>query len=289
MRYKLLLLLLICFSANAQKSKEYVGALKLNDSTAIPYRIIFEEKKGKLFGYSITDFGGDHETKSNIVGSFDSDKKLISFYEKGIVYTKSSFVKNDFCYVHVEPTKFKLGKTKSIKANFFGKFSDGSKCIDGELYLNALERVQKILNKVTKKVNKSKRVDDSLKTQFNNIKVMDSIQLNILRKSQTTSYFTKKKKIELVFYDGGRIDNDIITVMKNDSIVLKEFQISDHPKIINVLLDKGTTNISIIANSIGTIGENTTVVEIRDGINNIKAMTNLAKGDKTNINFILKK
>lgn len=274
------------FMLFAQESMEYIGAIKLNDTTAITYRLVFEENSGKISGYSLTDFNGEHETKSLIEGTYDEENKLLSFHETNIVYTKSSFVKNDFCFINFLPVKFKLGKTKSFKGDFLGKFKDGVKCIDGELYLNAVERIEKYVNKFSKKVNKSRKISDSLKQEFNNVKILDSIKLNILKKSQTTSYFTTNNSVKLRLYDGGQIDEDIVSVYVDQKILLYKFEISEKEKIIDIPLKNKETHITIQANSIGNIGENTAMVEVEDGINNIQAMTNLQLDEKTHIVII---
>ena len=86
---------LVSFSQNKH---EYVGGVKLSDTILISYKIKFTESDGEVKGYSITDIGGEHETKSNIFGEYDVDNKVLSFRETGIVYTKSTVSQNDFCF-----------------------------------------------------------------------------------------------------------------------------------------------------------------------------------------------
>jgi hypothetical protein len=282
-----LILFLVSGSIFGQSSEEYVGALKLNDSTAIPYKIIFEENDGEISGYSITDFSGDHETKSNIKGTYDSNEKMLSFYETGIVYTKSTFVENDFCFIHLEPTKFKLGRTNSLKTNFLGKFSDGTKCIDGEIYLNEIERIEKAVAKLSKKVNKSRRVNDSLKESFNKVSIMDSLRLNVLKKEQTTTFFTKENSVQLSVFDGEVMDDDIITIIVDKKFLLKSHVSTSEKKVFTINLDNDVTNIKFISESIGSLGLNTTMLELTDAEKNkIEAITELNKGEMTEINVV---
>lgn len=276
------------FSAFGQNSNEYIGAIKLNDSTALTYKIEFEENNGKISGYSVTDFGGEHETKSSIKGTYNDKDNMLSFYETGIVYTKSIFVKNDFCFIHFQPTSFKLGKTKSFKGTFLGKFNDGVECINGEIFLNAIEKIEKLESKLTKKVNNSKKVSDSLKAQYNNVKIMDSINLNILKKDQVTSIFTKSKSVKFYIYDGGKIDNDVITIQKDGKVILFKHQISEKKELIEVPVTANTTRITIIAESTGTIGTTTAIIEVKDDSNDIKTLTSLNKGEKTEIDILKK-
>ncbi len=287
-RFTFIFLLFTSFSFS-QKTYEYLGLAKLNDTTALTYRIVFEENDGQISGYSLTDFGGDHETKSNLSGTYDNDKKRISFKESGIIYTKSSFVKNDFCFINVESVKFRLGRSKSLIGPFLGRFKDGTKCIDGEVYLQAVERVEKFVNKLSKKVDKSKVVDAELKSQFQSMNIMDSLRLNILKPSQVTSFFTKDKTVKLKLFDGAKIDNDITTVYVNEKVILEAHKSTHDIKELIIPVTAEVTEIRLVSNSVGTLGLNTTIVEIVDSKNEITAMTNLDKGDTTTINIIRSK
>ena len=150
---RILFIFLISLKLSAQASSEYIGAIKLNDSAIITYKVKFDINYDKVEGYSITDFGGAHETKSKLKGSYNPSTRELSFNEYDIVYTKSDVIHDDFCFVHFEPTYFKPGKTKYFKGAFKGLFTDGEECISGELFLNSAENVEKRMDKMTKKKN----------------------------------------------------------------------------------------------------------------------------------------
>jgi hypothetical protein len=279
-------ILCLCQSIFAQESNEYLGGIKLNDTSLIPYKIKFVEKNGKIEGYSLTDFGGEHETKSVIIGKYDAAENLLSFQETKIIYTKSTISQDDFCNVYFQPSKFRLGKTKSFKGPFKGKFSDGEECINGEIYLNSKENIDKQMERVNAKVERSKKINDSIKDELRNMKIMDSVNLNVLKKDQITSVFTSSKKIKFLIYDGGKIDKDIITVLKDGKIILLNHEISEKREVIEFQLVSKKTTLTIIANSVGSIGTNTTVIEIIDDANNIKTLTSLKKDEKTSIDIL---
>lgn len=288
LRYRLLLLFAFSFFniCLSQEDYEYVGGVKLNDSTVISYKIIFKEKAGKVNGYSVTDLRGEHETKSNIVGEYDDKKKELSFRETGIVYTKSPISQDDFCFLNVNVENFVFGRTKNIKANFVGLFSDNTECINGEIMLNALDKVEKRINKVVKKISDSKKIPDSIKQKVNLIKMMDSLNMNILRKNQTLSVFSKADKIDLIIYDGGKDDGDKITILANGKVLVNQYEADGNKKIISIDLINKKTSIVIKANNEGSIAPNTIVVEIDDNNNYIKALSNLKKGETTQIDVL---
>lgn len=281
-----IIILLINNRLFSQDSGEYVGALKLNDSSIITYRINFKINGSKVEGFSITDFGGEHETKSNLTGYYDEVKKKLSFHEVGIIYTKSVVTQRDFCFVYFQPVDYKIGKTKYFKGEFKSMFSDGEKCIDGEIYLNSVENINDRMEKIAKRVNKSNRVPDSIKTKFNNLKLMDKVNMNVLKSSKTLSVFTKSKIINLELYDGGQEDGDIVSIKVNGKLVLSNFTVTSQRKTLPIELLQDKTSIVLIAENTGTISTNTAVIEIHDGINNIRALTNLKTGETTQVDIL---
>ena len=285
----LILLFFNNFLGNAQDSGEYVGAIKLNDSSIITYKINLNFNGSKVEGFSITDFGGEHETQSNLVGFYDQSKHKLSFNERGIIYTKSPVTQNDFCFIYFQPIDFKVGKTSYLKGEFKGLFSDGEECISGEIYLNSVENVNKKMAKVSKKINNSNRVPDSVKVKFNNLNLMDKINVNVLKADRTLSVFTKSKAINLELYDGGQEDGDVISISVNGNTVLDNFTVSSQRKILSIELKNDKTSIVLTAKNVGTISTNTAVIEIEDEENNIRALTNLKIGETTQIDILKKK
>ena len=285
---RILFIFLISLKLSAQASSEYIGAIKLNDSAIITYKVKFDINYDKVEGYSITDFGGAHETKSKLKGSYNPSTRELSFNEYDIVYTKSDVIHDDFCFVHFEPTYFKPGKTKYFKGAFKGLFTDGEECISGELFLNSAENVEKRMDKMTKKIDKSKRVPDSIKQKAKDFKFLEKLNMNILKTSEVTSVFSKSKTISLAVYDGGQEDGDVISIKVNGIVVLRRYSISKEIKTIEIPLISKKTVIEVIADGVGTITTNTAVIEIHDGVNKIKAMTNLKKNESTQIHVLLK-
>lgn len=281
-----IIILLISHSFFGQESGEYIGAIKLNDSSIITYRVNFNIKGSKVDGYSITDFGGEHETKSYLIGSYDENKKKLSFYETGIIYTKSIVTQRNFCFINFYPVDYRIGKTKYFKGEFKGLFSDGIECISGEIYLNSVENINDRMEKISKKINKSNRIPDSVKAKANSLKLMDRVNMNVLKASKTLSVFTKSKTINLELYDGGQEDGDVISISVNGKIILDNFTVTAQRKILPIELLSDKTSIVLTAKNVGTISTNTAVIEINDSENNIRALTNLKAGETTQVDIL---
>lgn len=272
-----------------QNYNKYAGFIKLQDTLLIKYKLEFSEDNGTISGFSLTDFGGAHETKSKIVGQYDKESKLLSFKEVEIIYTKSpvSLDAYDFCNVNFEPSKFKLGSDK-LSGDFKGRFSDGTECIDGEIAMSSVEKISNRINKFTSRVQKSKRIADSTKQKVQNLKILDTINLNVLKKGEVTSVIVKSSDVKFLVYDAGQIDDDIVTIKQDGKPILSKYRITDKKKILNVNMNKEKISLTIHSDSEGTIGSNTAIIEIVNGDNTIKTMTNLKKGETTKIDLLQK-
>ncbi len=285
----LLTFLIILFNygcISAQQEQEYFGIVKLNDSSLISYKLNIIENKGAVSGYSVTDIGGDHETKSNITGSYNKKTNILSFREVGIIYTKSEVSDYDFCYIHFEGRLRNIDSKKNISGKFNGQYNDGSTCINGEIALKSIEKIEKRAKRVDKIIQNSKKINDSLKSKVSMVETLDLLKTNILKSNQNLSMFTSSAELKLSIFDAGKVDGDKINVFVNDTILLRNYTVSKKPKHLTIRLNSKLTTIKIRALNVGSISPNTAKVEIIDQKNNISTLTSLKKGEKTSITVI---
>ncbi|MBL4939952.1 MAG: hypothetical protein JKY16_06760 [Lutibacter sp.] len=287
-KYFLFFLFFLCYSGSliAQEKHEYLGVIKLNDSSFISYKLHLIENNGLISGYSVTDIQGEHETKSTITGTYNNKTNQLSFREIGIVYTKSLISDYDFCYIHFNGKIGNINSKKNIAGKFNGQYSDGSTCIDGEIDLKDIRKIEKKAQKIDKIIQKSKRITDEVKSNINLRQTLDSLNMNILKSNQNLSMFSSSTQIKLKIYDAGKVDGDKINLFINDTIVLKNYVVSKKIKKIIIALTSEKTTIKVRAINVGSISPNTTKIEIIDKNNNIKTLTSLKKGEKASITII---
>ncbi len=278
----------LSFISYSQSEHEYFGAIKLNDTSFISYKIVFSENKGFINGFSVTDLGGAHETKSELIGDYDSKDKILSFKEQGIIYTKSPITQDDFCFINFKSEPFILTKSKTLKGDFKGLFSDNTECINGKIEMVLAEKIIKRTEKISKKIMRSKRIDDNIKNKINPIKLLDTLNMNILRKEQILSVFTSSKKVDLIIFDGGKEDGDKIKIIINDKVILDNFEIKNKEKIIPIFINEDKIRVKIVALNNGTISPNTMSVKIRDEEREIDVLSNLKKGESAQIDILKK-
>lgn len=285
----LLFFFLLFFKSFSQSKNtyEFVGGLKLNgsDEQVVSYKITFSEEKGVIKGFSITDLGGEHETKNTIVGTYDKNKNLLFFKEDEIVYTKSSVKKSSFCYVNFNGKMNLKSSNPKIDNKFVGLYKNETKCISGTIQMVGTKKIIKLATKINTKIQKSKKIDSKIKESVNPLKKLDSLNINILKETENLQMFTKDKMIKFEISDPGVEDGDRITIYVSGKIILENYEVSKIKKIVEIPIVSKNTIIEVEAVNEGTMPPNTASVIIRDTNNELKTVTRLTKGKKTTISI----
>lgn len=274
---------------NSQNKYEYFGALKLNgsDKSLITYKIVFSITNSNIEGYSITDLGGENETKNSIKGVYNKKGNQFIFNEDDIIYTKSTYKEESFCFVNFEGKMKSLDNKSKIDGIFRGLYKNNKKCIDGTLVLIGAEKINKLVNKVNNKIQSSKKVDQQTKNKVNPLRMMDSLKVNHLYKNQNLNIFAKSNSVILEIWDNNIEDGDVINLYQNDKLILKNYEVSNIKKKLSVNLE--TTNVfKIEAVSQGYDGPNTTKIAIYDDGRVFELETNLKKDEKNSITILKK-
>lgn len=285
---KLLISLLFITCCYAQEKYEYFGTVKLNgsDKSVITYRLVFSENNGSVKGYSVTDLGGNNETKNAISGSYNKKTKELNFKEDAILYTKSTFTEDMFCFINFAG-KVKLMDTSSkLEGSFKGLYKNQKKCIDGTLMLIGSVKLYKLFDKMNTVIRKSKRIDPVIKDKVNPKNILDSLKVNNLLKDQNLNIFVNSSTLELEIWDAKQEDGDMINVYNNDKLVLSNYVIVNKKKKITVDITTGKNVFKIEAVNEGEMKPNTATIQLTDKERTFELMSNLKKGDKASITII---
>ena len=269
-----------------QNTYEYLGVIKLNDSAFISYKLDFEELDGIINGYSITDTGGPHETKSNIEGIYDEKTNVFSFKELNVVYTKSPLDEFDICLVNFNGELRNLKKNKAFSGNFKGLKEDNTPCIDGMIIMSNAEKVQQRVAKAQKKILKSKVVSQEVKDKVSLKRTLDTLTMSVVKKDESLKVFTKTKNVIVSIYDAGKVDDDRINLYVDGELILENYSILRDKKQIPIEITKQTTVVRVEAIDEGTSAPNTVKVEIKDGPSLITTRTSLKAGETAQLSLI---
>lgn len=263
MNSKLFILLLLLVSSSLYgQTYEYLGLLKLADSSLIPYRLDFKEVDGKISGYSYTDLNGDHETKAAIVGRYDDKENLLEFREVDIIYTKSDIRQLDFCNVYFSGNMRRLNGRSKIDGSFKGYYDDLTSCIDGELVMTAAEKIEKRTDKFQKRVNRMNRIPDSVKQKINMDKMFNRYAKNDLKGGERINIFWKEEYLKLIIWDDGDVDGDQIDLTINGNKILTAYSPVAKKKEMELTLIDPVNTISLKAISLGRKPPNTAKIQL---------------------------
>ena len=279
----LILTIFAFITSVGQENHEFLGVLKLKDTTLISYRLNLELSGNKVSGYSVTSIGGPHETKSYISGTYNASTNLLEFREYGIEYTKSDVDTYDFCFLHFSGKVRNLENQNTIEGNFIGKYEDGVACIDGSLMVKSLERIYKKAKRTDKKIQKLKAIPDSVKSKVSLKNVVDEKRINVLKANERTSIFLKPEKFSIKIYDAGKLDGDRIKLVFNGKVLLSGYEISKEAKTLELPMDKDINEIKVYALNVGKIAPNTAKIEILQGDKTIQLLSNLQENSATTL------
>lgn len=277
-----ILIFLLTFYFGQAQEMNYTGLLKLNDSLMITYEVALSEREGIVKGHSVTDFGGEHETKSLIKGRYNQETNTLSFSEYGIVYTKSPVNTNDFCYVNFVG-KVKDLSSKKIEGDFKGRFEDGTTCINGELVLLNQETINEISKKVDKKIKRKKKLKKYADAGISVKKSMDTLKQSQLKSGEKLSFFSNSKNYNLILDDAGEADGDRVTISLNGKIITRNETISKDPKTIDLTINQYPSTIKISALNSGAIPPNTINIKLQDDEKVLKTLSNLKAGTSSEL------
>ena len=270
------------FSSAQAQDYNFTGLLRLNDSLMISYKVELNEEKGIIKGQSMTDYGGDHETKSLIKGRYNEQTNTLSFSEYGIVYTKSPVDTKDFCYVNFVGKINSLDATK-IDGKFRGKFSDGETCINGELVLVNDKEINKKSQEIDEKIQKKKKLKRYADRGISIKKAMDTISQSQLKSGEQLSFFSKATNFTLSLDDAGEADGDRVTISQNGKVILRNQMIAKEPIELELAIDQYPTTIKISALNSGEISPNTINIQLKDQNKLLKTLSNLKAGESSKL------
>lgn len=274
-------------STNLEKVPfNYLGVIKLNDTAFISYKLAFEVKDNVIEGYSITDAGGPHETKSNITGSYNKDDKELVFNEYDIVYTKSPITELDFCLVYFKGNMRNLEKNKPFSGDFRGLYPDGKSCLDGQIIMSPFAQVEKRAKKADKLIQKSKRFSKQIKENVSATTALDTLSMSVVKTGENLNVFTKTKNVILAIYDAGKVDDDRINLYIDGQLILSNYAIEKNRKEIPITITKEFTVIKVVALNEGTSAPNTVKVEINDGQRMISTRTSLKSNEHAALTLV---
>ena len=100
--------------------------------------------------------------------------------------------------------------------------------------------------------------------------------------------FFKSENIEILIWDNQVDDGDRVNVFQNNVLILKDFEITNKKKKLNITLTQETNIFRIEAINEGDKSPNTASIQLVDKDRVFDLVSVLKKGEKTSITIIKK-
>jgi len=269
------------------QSNEFIGAVLIGRTEAISYHLVFDIlENNKVKGYTITDMNGTNEIKVNIEGNYYPKSKTLKFIEKSIIYDKSNANKDELCLLEVNGKFVKKFGKEIFEGTFKSKF-DSTKvyCDNGKVFLTSPKVIYEVAKKASKHIDPLQTKDslsNIINSKLQDMKTVDKIEemkagkiLNINWQSDTIVFEIWDDKIE---------DGDRISVSVNDKIWNSDLLVTNKAKIISIPAEK-QNNIKVTALTEGSHPPNTVKIYLVDKNKKHLILTNLKKGEVSQINI----
>lgn len=268
---------------------ELLGALILDAETFMSFKIEFSKRGDLIEGYSYTDMGGENETKSYIRGKYNPNTKEITFKESDILYTKSTFLPEEFCFIDFKGKFKENNKKKLLEGDFFGIYNDKDTCATGKLKLVSTRFVEKKLVRLNKKLDKVEKIKKIDSLTRNDLKVevyLKKFSETRIASGEKVSVFVYTDKLKVEIWDYGKEDGDEISLFNNEVQLLKNYTVQKKRKTIYIDLKEKENLLKIITKNAGKLKTNTTKVKLYDYRREYEVIADLEVGMAAFINVV---
>ena len=247
----------------------FIGSASVKGGDAYTYKLQVTDSNGFLKGYSVTDVMGPNETKTNVSGTFNTNKKQIDYRETKLVYTKSNAKRSEFCYIygHLKISE-KQGATL-IKGHFTGYQEDGkTECASGKMMLVCAQDVLSKLLEIAKKdsVDSAASVPHEKEIRHVHEEATPSSSIKKLTSGDTLEIRCSSPTVSIEVWDAKNIDGDVITLQQDDKILLDKYSlVSSHKQVIVDLGTRPSSTLTLTAITEGSEPLNTARIKITSG------------------------
>jgi hypothetical protein len=269
----------------------YVGVQTFESGEFTSYHLDFEFFQDNVQGRAIVDYGGPDETLYYIKGTYKND--ILTFRAPFLVWTKSDLPQRDYCVLRFRESIKNLKTVKAFSGHYTSKRSQGEECSKGLLILSRMFQIEQAAPEEEEIVETSKPLQEQTEVSKPKTSITPKVNTPIsqlrstpIKKDENLNVFVTNKKVILVIYDAGKVDDDRISLTINGEEILTNYSIDSVKKEIEITLEKGKSVIEVTALNEGTSSPNTVKVEIKDGYKTISTRTSLKTGEKASLTIL---
>ena len=262
-----------------QKSYNLKGYIAIEGGESFTYKLIFKDSAGVINGYSLIYANDKQDVKTTISGHIDRALKSLQFSENEIEYNHGFQSNVTLCLVQAI-LKYKCSNANcKLSGSITSSDVSNAACSAGSITFQDQEALAQLFNDapatdtlpVVKKLSpkhvdpvnakKVRVVYDTASRRAPLISGPEEITSGVEKVYEWT---TDTLSIEV--WDGGRVDDDKISIRLNNNMLLKHYVLSNQKKMIKVYIPKASKNqLVILAENEGNEPPNTADLLLHDG------------------------
>jgi hypothetical protein len=252
---KLITLICILSTLNCTAQIVYFGAVELDDSTLImDLELNFKVYKDSLKGYSLMNKNTDQESKSSIEGYINRETNTYIIREINVIANKVNGDDISFCLLEMTIKE----EEDKLQGKFIGRLENGDQCASGKVTLLKKSIFKEVLNKL----------------------VSTKHEVKTLSNTESFSFVTNSRNLELYIWDAGVQDNDSISIFLNNQKIMKNMEITSKKKFFKLRLQKGENKLILRAENEGKYKPNTSRILIGTKEGNHQFKYGISKHEK---------
>lgn len=283
----LLCLLLYSCAASAQVQQFTLnGSLGVQGGESFRYKMVFTDSFGYIKGYALTYEQENKDTRALITGGIDRVNRTLSFRETSIVYNNGFYSNVTICLIEALLQYKEENGMGTLSGAIVSSDLANASCSKGSLLFLDRAELKRIFDEAplpaapgaksravsvpaapAKPVEKPKAfrvVYDTAAAPAVRpapVKTPDEIT-----SGSDQSYEWVSDTVVIDLWDGGRMDNDYVTILLNGQPVLSRYQLVKEKKQLRLPLSgKATDQITITAVNEGSEPPNTANLLLYDG------------------------
>lgn len=257
----------------------------MNTGEIFPYRLSIRDSVGYIRGYAYT-YASPDETKATITGTIDKQQHTITFKETGIVTSHDVRTKAFMCLINasLEYVRDKEGR-KLLKGSVTGEETDNTACTGGILTFSNEDEIKELFSDHTRSdtvIEMGSHAKKVVAAKTETTPIAEAPVLEKVTAGLEKVYEWHTDSVVLEIWDGGTIDEDMVSIGYNSVEYLRKYELMKQKKRLVFPVSKDKTDILVLlAENEGTDPPNTANVRLCDGEKCYNLLSYNKKGQKS--------
>lgn len=289
MPIRLLVFLLLCSFCSSAQVQQFTlnGSLGVQGGGSFKYKMVFTDSFGYIKGYALTYEQENKDTRALITGGIDRVNRTLSFRETSIVSNNGFYSSVTICLIEASLQYKEENGMSTLSGTIVSSDLANASCSKGSLLFIDKAELKRIFDEApiaaapgakppsaaapvasAKPVEKPK----AFRVVYDTAAAVPAVRNapvkapDEITSGADQSYEWVSDTVVIDVWDGGRVDNDFVTILLNGQPILSRYQLVKEKKQLRLPLSgKATDVITITAVNEGNEPPNTANLLLTDG------------------------